>query len=271
MAAKPFESRIQDLVYNVEVGVGLRLIKAGLYILFVLVIMVVYTSNQSKGFRSAEAMEYSQLGKNLALSNQLITQVIRPSSIWYLIEKSPDGNHHVNNHPDILHPPVYPAMLATMFKVIKPSFTMPTNAQKFKPEQTVVIPLGQFLTVFAGIFLYLLGKSMFSPKVALLSTSIFFLSNAVWSNAISGLPLATVLFFTVGTYFFAHMAITKRQDRAPLVGYLIPLILSSIFCVLAFLTRYPQLSFSRVSSSLLDLALKAAAGSGPWYPSSFSS
>ena len=241
MAAKPFESRIQDLVYNVEVGVGLRLIKAGLYILFVLVIMVVYTSNQSKGFRSAEAMEYSQLGKNLAKSNQLITQVIRPSSIWYLIEKSPDGNHHINNHPDILHPPVYPAMLATLFKAVQPEFRMPTNAQKFKPEQTVVIPLGQFLTVLSGIFLYLLGKSMFSPKVALLSTSIFFLSNAVWANAISGLPIASVLFFAIASFYFSHMAITKRQDGRPLVAYLIPLILASIFCVLAFLTRYPAI------------------------------
>ena len=30
--ARPFESRIQDLVYNVEVGVGLRIIKVFLYI-----------------------------------------------------------------------------------------------------------------------------------------------------------------------------------------------------------------------------------------------
>ena len=40
MAAKPFENRIQNLVYNVDVGIGLRLIKGGLYILFILIVML---------------------------------------------------------------------------------------------------------------------------------------------------------------------------------------------------------------------------------------
>ena len=64
--ARPFESRIQDLVYNVEVGVGLRIIKAILYVFFVLAVMVMYTANEFQGLREAEAMEYAQLGRNLA-------------------------------------------------------------------------------------------------------------------------------------------------------------------------------------------------------------
>ena len=53
MAAKPFESKIQNLVYNVDVGVGFQVIKGGLYILFVLVVMLLYTAGQFRGLRDA--------------------------------------------------------------------------------------------------------------------------------------------------------------------------------------------------------------------------
>jgi hypothetical protein len=88
MAARPFESKIQDIVYNVDVGIGMRLIKLGLFLLVLLSIMVLYTATQFRGLKDAEAMDYAQVGRNLMNRGHFLTQNVRPASMWYLIEHS---------------------------------------------------------------------------------------------------------------------------------------------------------------------------------------
>ena len=118
--AKPFESRIQDLVYNVEVGVGLRIIKAILYVFFVTAIMIMYAAIEFKGFSDAEAMEMAQLGRNLSrpatvkvvengeevtkqLPYKYYTKSVRPVDLWHQIKntKKPE----IVGHPETRRPP----------------------------------------------------------------------------------------------------------------------------------------------------------------------
>ena len=77
MPPRSFESFIQDLVYNVDTDTGFvfRLIKAALFVLLVLLVMLLYTATQFHGLHEAEAMEYAQLGRNLLLTGNLTTQV----------------------------------------------------------------------------------------------------------------------------------------------------------------------------------------------------
>ena len=112
MVTKPFESKIQDIVYNVDVGIGLRLIKFGLYLLFLVSVLVVYTATQFRGLKDPLAMDYAQLGRNLVMKGSYTTEFIRPASMWYLVEHSPKHSSMINEHPEIVHPPVYPALLA---------------------------------------------------------------------------------------------------------------------------------------------------------------
>ena len=118
--AKSFESRIQNLVYNVDVGMGLGLIKLGLYTLSVLILLVIYTATQFTSFGDAEAMEYAQLGRNFSERGKWVTQVVRPSTIRFLIEHKKtterrkdgqkierDGDPRFDEHPDIIHPPLW--------------------------------------------------------------------------------------------------------------------------------------------------------------------
>ena len=87
MATKHFGSSVQDLVYNIDVGVGLRLVQFGLYSLFVVIIILIYTATQFRAFDEPEAMEYAQLARNMSRSEGMTTQVVRPSTIRFLIEK----------------------------------------------------------------------------------------------------------------------------------------------------------------------------------------
>lgn len=253
MAAKPFESRIQDIVYNVEVGVGLRIIKSGLFVLFALGIMVLYTALEFKGFREAEAMEYGQLARNWAHSNQLNTNVIRPASMWYLIEKGQDENPRIgvvkdadgntrSMHPDILHPPAYPMIIGTFFKMLKPSFVMGGREAKYKPEQTIIVPFGLACTLFSGVLIYFIGRRMFDKRVGLLSTTLFYLSDTVWATAISGMPTALVTFLALFSFYCAVVCVSNAQAGKGFKRIIVPLLLCSICVATAFLTRYAAIA-----------------------------
>ncbi len=245
MVNKPFESKIQDIVYNVDVGIGLRLIKIGLYLLFILGLMVLYTATQFRGLREAEAMDQAQVARNLMSGEGFSTKNIRPASMWYLIEHGP-GNPMMRGrpHPDIVHAPVYPAVLAGAFRALQGYFSSDTGSTIYLPEQRVIMPLGHLCTLISGLLVFVLARRLFDPRVALLGVTLFFLSDAVWDMSISGLsiPLATV-WVLLATLLALGSARSREQNR-PLLRWLIPLIFSALFCGLAFLTRYGLVVFA---------------------------
>ena len=240
VAVKPFESRIQDLVYNVDVGIGLKLIKHGLYILGVLVVMLLYTVTQFKGLKEAESMDYAQLGRNLMQTKSFITQCVRPASMWYLIENTKKHDPLIDGHPDILHPPVYPALLAAGFRAVHYNFDADAASYLYPPEQWVVIPLGHLATLLTGLLVFLMGLRLFDRRVALISVSLFYLSNMVWADAISGLGVSLATFFTTLTFYFAILSAGTPKADQPVTTWrrLVFCVLSALACALAILTRY---------------------------------
>ncbi len=262
MAAKPFESRIQNLVYNVDVGIGLSLIKVGLYLLFVFILMLLYTATQFRGLRDAEAMDYAQLGRNLATRGQLVTQCIRPLSMWFLIEHTKEANPRISDHPDILHPPLWPALLAAGFKASKTSLTAEPAGGTFAPEQWVILPLCHAFTLLTGGLVFLLARHLFDRKFALLAMTIFFLSDTVWTDSISGLNISLVTFLATGSTYTALLAMSQFREGLPVRRWVWPLAGSLVCCVLAFLTRYA--AFALVPGIMLLLGLTIRRNGWAW-------
>lgn len=238
MVTRPFESKIQDIVYNVDVGIGLRLIKLGLYLLFLLSVMVLYTATQFRGLKDARAMDAAQLGRNLMLSGHFVTSVIRPASMWYLIEHSETQNPQMRQHPDILHPPLYPALLATGFKLLEGAFLEDKGARTFPPEQWVVIPVNLLFTVVTGILVYVMARRLFDQRVAQLSMTLFFLSDAVWGLAITGTGASVAVAWCALATYAALLAATPPAEGAARWPAWLALGFCAFFSALAFLTRY---------------------------------
>ncbi|NCD32044.1 MAG: hypothetical protein EOL87_01360 [Spartobacteria bacterium] len=245
MAMRPFESRIQDLVYNVDVGIGLTIIKACLYALFILVIMALFTVSQFKGLRDAESMDYGQLGRNIAAGKGFTTQCVRPVSLWYMIDHSSSHQPQIDHHPDIIHPPVYPYLLSLGFKLTGAPFAAERGMRVFPPEQWVVVPLGLLSSLLSGIFVYLLGRRLFDRRVGFLGMTLYFLSRTVWTDAVSGLNISLMILFCLATSYFALCAagcsVTDDEDYLAERSFgmaLVFVVLSGIFCGLAILTRY---------------------------------
>ncbi len=238
MAAKPFESRIQNLVYNVDVGIGLRLIKGGLYVLFIFITMLLYTATQFHGLKNPDAMDCAQIARQVAARGHFETYCVRPASMWYLINHTRTHDPRLNNHPDILHAPLWPLTLAAVFKTARVSFPVDTAPRIFPPEQWVIIPLCHLFSLLTGVLVYLLGRTLFDRRTAFLGMTIYFLSDAVWSTSISGLSVPMATFLTTAAIFLALIAVIRRQEEESQLRWLIPLAGSVVLCALAFLTRY---------------------------------
>lgn len=240
MAAKPFESRIQDLVYNVEVGFGLVAIKVFLYVLGVLGVLAIFTVNQFQGFKEAEAMEYAQLGREWARTGTMTTKTVRPATMWYLItHNEKNANPRISNHPDILHAPMYAWFNGLILKAgNKTDGARQLTSGKF-PAENLLVGGNAFLVVCTGLFLFLTARRLFDYRVGFVSATTFFLSNMIWERAFTGLPDTLAMFFGMLAMYTAVTAVTNRQEGGSPVSWIIPVILCAIFSLCLFLTRYP--------------------------------
>ncbi len=240
MTNRPFESRLQDIVYNVDVGIGHRLVKILLFIIGVLLVMVFYTASEGRyGLRNAESMDLAQIGRNLAMGRGFSTECIRPASMWYLIENSAKRDPMIARHPDILHPPLYPMALSLGFRSLERLFTRGGETSVYPPEKFVIIPFSHLFTIITGFLVYLLANRLFERRVALFGLALYFLSDAVWRMSISGLAISMTTMFCVLAVYLAVVAVQRWQEQPEgTSGWLVPLLVSAVSCGLAILTRY---------------------------------
>ena len=262
MATKRFGSSVQDLVYNIDMGGGFRLVQFGLYSLFVIVIILIYTATQFRAFSEPEAMEYAQLARNMSRSEGMTTQVVRPSSIRFLIENGKmvsarteaevkkdqenadtadeaveAGHPQIMSHPDILHPPVYPMVLSAWFKIFNVDFEPEKEGGKYGPE-LMIVAFAHMCTVLTGIFIWMLGRVLFDNRIGILGMSIFFLSDTVWQTAISGLNLALPTLLVTMSFYFAIRTIMAIEGTTPNARWIVPFVLTCVCAILMVLTRY---------------------------------
>ncbi len=238
MQPKNFESRVQDLVYNVDVGIGLRLIKVTLYILMIFALLTLYTASEFWGLKDAEAMDQAQIARQINAGAGFTTKYIRPAAVWMLEQNGADPRTIMLRQPDIVHPPVYPWLLSRVFTMIGDSFSPAKIVRSFPPEQWAIVPFGHFCTLATGIFLFLLARRFFERRMALLATTLYFLSDTVWSTSISGTSLSLAGLFSIIVLYTALIAAESyNAEKRKRTGH-IALALCTLFCTLTILTRY---------------------------------
>ena len=241
---RSFETTLHDIVYSIDTGTGLKIIRVTLYVMAVIMVMMFYTATQFRGLTSAEAMDYAQLGRNISLNGGMLTKCVRPLTMGKIDERTPGQNALIGNHPDLLHPPAYPFMLSLGFKFfdlvgIDP-FTIPEGSRSaiMPAEQWVVLPANHFFTILTGLVLFSLGKRLFSREIGLIGMSIFYLSNLVWADSISGLNIPMASFFTVAAFHAMVVSMLNKRDKEGKLAWMLPFLLSVLCAAIAFLTRY---------------------------------
>jgi hypothetical protein len=242
---RSFESTLHDIVYSIDTGTGLKIIRVTLYILFLLIIMMLYTATQFRGLKTEEAMDYAQLGRNFSLNGGLATKCVRPVTMWKMSQRNPGENPQIAGHPDLYHPPAYPAVLAVGYRFFEliglEPFAIPEESRTstMPAEQWVVLPVNHLFTLLTGWVVFMLGKRLFSREIGFLGMTIFFLSDVAWHNSISGLNISMAGFFVVASFHAMVVAMLNRRDRADsTASWAFPFVFSVLFSAIAFLTRY---------------------------------
>jgi hypothetical protein len=241
---RSFESTLHDIVYSIDTGTGLKIIRVALYVLMLLVIVMLYTATQFRGLNTEEAMDYAQLGRNISLNGGMVTKCVRPLSMWKMSERSSTENPQIGGHPDLYHPPAYPAVLALGFKFFElvgvDPFTMPEGGRSstMPAEQWVVLPVNHLFTILTGWIVFSLGKRLFSREIGFLGMTIYYLSNIAWQDSISGLNISMAGFFVAASIHSMVIAMLNRRDRDTTISWALPFVFSVIFSAIAFMTRY---------------------------------
>ena len=245
---QPFESTLQDLVYSLDAGAGLKVVRTLLFCLVVLLIMGWVTARQFKGLNSEAAMDCAQLGRNMAQHNRYITRCVRPLTIAHVSANTFDGDSLIGFHPELIRPPVYPALLAVGFKfcglvgmdLFPDSESLEGGA--YPAEQRVVIPVNHLFALMTGLLVYLLGRKLFSHKIGLLSVTTYFLSAIVWEDSLYAVGIPVVSFFTLGAFYFALLSMIHWREQRPVLNWMSLFVVSSGFAAAAFLTNYGALA-----------------------------
>jgi hypothetical protein len=241
---RSFDSTLHDIVYSIDTGTGLKIIRVGLYVLLLLIIVMVYTATQFRGLKTEESMDLAQLGRNLSVQNGMVTKYVRPLSMWKMSTITPNEDARIENHPDLFHPPAYPAVLATGFMLFDAvgldPFAMPEGGRgvTMSAEQWVVLPVNHLFTILTGWVVFALGKRLFSREIGFMAMTIYYLSNVAWQDSISGLNISMAVFFIVAAYYTMVVAMLNKRDGERPVWWIVPFLLSIACAGVAFLTRY---------------------------------
>ena len=241
---RSFETTLHDVVYSIDVGTGLKIIRVALFVLFILLISMIYVATQFRGLNNAEAMDYAQLGRNFSLNGGMVTKCVRPLTVWKASGRNPENDAHFYDHPDLFHPPVYPAVLSAGFRIFEAlgldPFDMSRQARfvTMPAEQWIVIPFNQIFAMLTGWLLYSLGKRLFTREIALLGVIAYFTSKLIWADVISGLNVTMAGFFVLAAFRSMVVAMLNRRDRTSKWKWMTAFFFSIVFASAAFLTRY---------------------------------
>ena len=237
-----FESSMQNLVYQMDAGTGRKVVQVVLFALFAFAMGALYTFSNFQGLRDARAMEEAQLARSLATGEGLATRCVRPLSMWRVAERSPEGSAAVGAHPDLLHPPLWPAALACAFRVGGIPKPGEATTSLVYGGDYVPVAVNHFFTALSAMLVWLIGRKLFDRRVGALSAGAYLISDVVWRHSVLGGDLALAGFCVLGAVYAglwaAEAPAGAEQEPGPVWRWLAPLALAAALTAGAFLTRY---------------------------------
>ena len=215
--------RLQEWIYNIEVGQGTRVIRFILVLLGLLALTAIYDLREYRNFSTAEAMDAAQLARNLAEGDGYTTLFVRPLSLSLieqhqlaLKQRTDDFALMRSGHPDLANPPLYPLLLAALMKAVPFDWEIPSGVSfsRYQPEVRIGF-LNQGL-FFAAIFLaFKLAKRLFDPAVAWISTVVLAGSDLFWRFSVSGLSTLLLVVIFLGLVWCLVLAEQASQQSPP--------------------------------------------------------
>lgn len=239
-----YETGLQNFVYQVDSGTGRKAIHVAIFILFAIAVAALYTYFNFQGLRDARAMEEAQLARNLSQGEGLNTRCIRPLSLWKMMETH-DGDARLQGHPDLFHPPVWPALLSFPLRLAG----VPTGkevASSVMMRDYLPVVFSHLFAILSVVWVWLIARKLFDARTGTYSATAYLLCDMVWRRSVAGDDYSAALFFLLGAAYFALRAVDPVRDgrslpaETPLrfLQWFPALAVSALLTATAFLTRY---------------------------------
>ncbi len=253
-------------------GRGKKVIQWVLLCLLAATVSLIYTAGQFRsGLNKREAIDMAQLARNIARGEGYTTHVIRPLSLWQLeqhgwdIQDKDTRDRLINHHPDITNPPLYPFVLAQLFKILpKSMFKYNDIDHIFPAERWIILPFDQLCLLASILLTYLWAKRLFDSRVATMVGWLMLFSDTLWSYGVSGLPTNLLMLLLLSSVYCLFLADGRLNPPEPtgdeepsgagqVTGAVVALAIgSAVLLGLCFLTRYLAAFF------LIPMAIYAA-------------
>ena len=254
--------RVQELIHKFEEGAGYRYLKFVLGFFVMLAVALSYDLAAFRNLSTREGMDAAQLAWNLAEGRGYSSYFIRPFSVHLLEKKfldeqaiSPrpvetnalsstnaaDAGHLNGLHPDLANPPVYPVLLAGLFKVIQlshPDLKLQESFRIYAPDMWIGIFNQILLLILAGM-VFFLARSLFDEAVAWGATAVLLGAELLWRFSLSGLPtiLLMILFLALSAVL-AKLVTALREGNRSTRALIWLSVAAGVLTGLAGMTRY---------------------------------
>jgi hypothetical protein len=207
-----------------------------------------------------EAMDGAQVARNLAEGRGFTTKVIRPFDVYLLqkhnrnrLAEQVSGTNIVDAaeiygpHPDLANAPLYPVVLAGLFKVLHPDWKLELHKPfwsdsgrflRYRPEFQIAI-FNQVLLLIAVLLTFLVAKTILDTPAAWLAAVLMLGSDTLWKLSVSGLPTLLLLIIFLGVVWAvaAFEALWVVENPAPRRQFMLAAG-AGLLIGLGMLTRY---------------------------------
>ena len=256
--------RIQALIHKLEVEGGARWLNYVALLVAVVALAVWYDTHCYVAFRAPEAMDAAQVARNLAEGKGFTTEFIRPFSIFLLQKHNhaqavnpvagtngADYAEVYGPHPDLANAPLYPVVLAGLFKLVSPAWQVELHKsfwadggrfQRYKPEFLIAL-FNQMLLLVTIWLTFLVAKTIFDAPAAWLAAALMLASDQLWKFSVSGLPTLLLLVIFLGliwclTRFEALGRVENPEQNAEPSRRFMLAAVAGLLAGLGMLTRY---------------------------------
>ena len=265
--------RIQAFIHASELGGGSRWLRYFTLAVAVFALVVLYDLRAYRNFNSPEAMDAAQVARNLAEGRGYSTDFVRPFSL-FLVQKhhraAPASAALVTNlfdaaqittpHPDLANPPLYPTLLAGLFKLTSPNWkaqnsqfrTEGTNSVAFRtsfwteggrfmryPPEVLIAIFNQLLLLVVVGLTFFIAKKLFDDLAAWLAAGLVLGSDLLWRFSVSGLSTMLLLVIFLGlVWCLIHIEELARAELPEPRRLFLLAASAGVLLGLGLLTRY---------------------------------
>jgi hypothetical protein len=228
-------AQLQYLIHEFEVGRFSRRLQFVPLAVAVIALAVFYDVGNYRNFTAPEPMDAAQVARNVAEGRGYTTEFIRPFSI-YLVQKHNFAAHagemqssnavdfaRLNGaHPDLANAPLYPALLAGLFKLWTPEWKVETSRPfwsegkrflRYKPEFGITI-MNQILLLAVVALTFFVARKLFDVQAAWLAALLTLGSDMLWRFSVSG--QSTMLLVAIFLCLIWCLARIEELGRATL-------------------------------------------------------